>query len=386
MRLKILIFIQVVFVGFAYTQQTKEPSFWKTNFEFDGYIKFMQTFSGDQNGNVYDQSLWHNRLNAKLRLNSNHEFVLQARNRLLYGEAIRLNTQMKSFLGFDNGIVDLSFVAGESDKFLYSGIVDRFYYKGVVKNWEWSVGRQRINWGINSFFNANDIFNAFSITDFDYEERPGSDAVRVQKYFKNGSDLEVAGAIYSDTAIVAAAKYGWNFKNYDIQILAGKYYSDYVVGGGWAGNIKNWGFKGEVSYFIPDKGKEDHAASLSVAGEYILKNGKFISLGALYSSEGLKSGEDVSTALLNFNTSAKNLMPTQWSGMVTFGGQINELSNFAIVLLYMPEVKMGMLMPSVTYSMAQNWDVSLHMINVAGIVNKDFITLANAFFRMKYSF
>ena len=63
------------------------------------------------------------------------------------------------------------------------------------------------------------FFNAFTFTDFDYEERPGSDAVSIQKYFNNGSDVEVALSINRDTAFVAATKYSWNYWNYDFQIL-----------------------------------------------------------------------------------------------------------------------------------------------------------------------
>lgn len=386
MRFKIFIFLQFFLFETVLAQNKYDQSYLKSHFEINGYVKFMQTFTGDLEGGVYDQSLWHNRINTKYIINENHEILLELRNRIMYGEAVSLNTSLKSFLDLDNGVADLSFVAGENDKFLYSGIIDRFYYKGISGNWEWSIGRQRINWGINSFFNANDIFNAFNLTDFDYEERPGSDAFRIQKYFKNGSDLELAGAVYADTSIVAALKYGWIFKNYDLQVLGGKYFEDYVFGGGWAGNIKNWGFKGELSYFIPDSKINKQAASVSVSGEYILKNGKFISLGALYSSNGLRGGASVTESLLSFQASAKSLMPTQWTVMTTFGGQLKELSNFTIILLYMPEIKLGLLMPSISYSIAQNWDVSLFMINVAGVMNGDAIAFANGFFRMKYSF
>ena len=386
MRFKVFIFLQVLFYANAIAQNENKPSYLKDHFELNGYVKFMQTFSGDLDGNIYDQSLWHNRVNTKYRINNHHEILLELRNRIMYGEAVKLDNSLKSFLDLDKGIADLSLVGGENDKFLYSGIIDRFYYKGVYGDWEWSIGRQRINWGINTFFNAKDLFNAFNLTDFDYEERPGSDAIRIQKYFKNGNDLELAGAIYGDTSIVGALKYGWNFKNYDLQVLAGKYYEDYVFGGGWAGNIKNWGFKGEVSYFISDSKSAKQAASVSVSGEYILKNGKFISVGTLYSANGLRGGSSVTTSLLSFQTSAKNLMPTQWTGMLTFGGQLKELSNFAIVFLYMPEVKLGLLMPSISYSMAQNWDISLFMINVAGVMSGEPIAFANGFFRMKYSF
>ena len=381
--------ILFVFFGVSLSAQEDSLSFWKKHTEINGYVKFMQTFSGDGEGNIYDQSLWHNRINTKYfnyTEKGGSEIYLELRNRIMYGEAIRINPSLKTMLDVDGGIADLSFVAGEEDKFLYSGIIDRLWYKGYYNNWEWSLGRQRINWGINTYWNANDIFNAFTFTDFDYEERPGSDAARVQKYFKNGSNMEIAASLNSDTSIVAGAKYGWNIWNYDFQILAGKYLEDYIIGGGWAGGIKNWGFKGETAYFFYPEDNSQSAGSISISSEYILKGNNFLGLGTLYSSNGVVGGTDVSASLFSFQTSAKSLMPTRWSAMATFGGEINGLTNYALVFVYMPGVDFGLLMPSITRSVAQNFDLSFHMINVAGRFNNETVFLGNGFARAKWSF
>ena len=330
-KVLIIIFALFTMIGFS---QSDSSSFWKEHTEFNGYVKFMQTFSGDQEGNIYDQSLWHNRLNSKFfkrTKNGENEFSLELRNRIFYGEAIQMNSQIKEMLDVDLGIADLSFVLGESDKFIFSTIIDRLWYKGSFKDWEWSMGRQRVNWGINSYWNSNDLFNAFTFTDFDYEERPGSDAVRVQKYFKNGANIEVAGSVNSDTAFIGATKLSWNKWNYDFQVLAGKYYDDYVIGCGWAGGIKKWGFKGESSYFMNTDDITNTVGSLSVSGEYILPGNKFIGLGLLYSSSGVVGNTDVSSSFLTFQTSAKSLMPTRWSAMTTFVGEFNGLTKTALV-------------------------------------------------------
>ena len=386
---KIVLIIFVFFTTIGLSQSDSSSSFWEEHTEINGYVKFMQTFSGDQEGNIYDQSLWHNRINTKLfnsNKNGGNEFFLELRNRIFYGEAIQINSQIKEMLDVDLGIADLSFVLGESDKFLYSTIIDRLWYKGSFKDWEWSMGRQRVNWGINSYWNSNDLFNAFTFTDFDYEERPGSDAVRIQKYFKNGAGLEVAGSVNSDTAFIGAAKLSWNKWNYDFQVLAGKYYDDYVVGCGWAGGIKKWGFKGESSYFINSEYRTNSDGSLSVSGEYILPGNKFIGLGVLYSSSGVVGNTDVSSGFLAFQTSAKSLMPTRWSAMTTFVGEFNELTNYALILVYMPGVDFGIFMPSINRSLAQNFDLSFHMINIGGRLNNQNTFLANGFVRMKWSF
>jgi len=184
-----LIVLSAVFmlIGYNLTAQSDSASYWKKHFDVNGYVKFMQTFSGDMEGEIYDQSLWHNRFNLKFNSqtkNGGTELYLESRNRMFYGEAVQINSFMKDTLAKDAGFLDLSFSAGDERSFLYGGTFDRLWYKGYYKSWEWSLGRQRINWGINSYWNANDLFNAFTFTDFDYEERPGSDALRIQKIFK----------------------------------------------------------------------------------------------------------------------------------------------------------------------------------------------------------
>ena len=81
----------------------------------------------------------------------------------------------------------------DSSRWVFHIMLDRLYAEYTYKNFEAKVGRQRINWGINMAFNPNDIFNAFSYFDFDYEERPGSDAILLKYYTGIASSIEVAG-------------------------------------------------------------------------------------------------------------------------------------------------------------------------------------------------
>jgi hypothetical protein len=56
------------------------------------------------------------------------------------------------------------------------------------------------------------------------------------------------------------------------------------------------------------------------------------------------------------------------------------------VFVYLPGTKFGLLMPSITRSVAQNFDLSFHMINVGGSMNNEPVFLANGFVRAKWSF
>jgi len=108
-------------------------------------------------------------------------------------------------------------------------------------SWQITLGRQRVNWGVDRVWNPNDIFNAYSFIDFNYEKRPGSDALRVQ-YFKDMDyTLDLAVKITdAPNELIAAALYKFNKWNYDIQVLDGVYKRDMVTGTGWAGNINNY--------------------------------------------------------------------------------------------------------------------------------------------------
>ena len=70
-------------------------------------------------------------------------------------------------------------------------------------------------------FNPNDLFNAYSLVDFDYQERPGVDAVRFQYYGENMSSFEGAVQIGNslDSTVIAGL---WKFNKwkYDFQFLA----------------------------------------------------------------------------------------------------------------------------------------------------------------------
>ena len=115
-----------------------------------------------------------------------------------------------------------------------------------------NAGRQRINWRINFLWNVNDIFNAYNFSDFDYEERQGTDAIVFSKYIKDLNKLDVAISIIRDFKNYSiVARYGWNKNIYDFQVLSGKVQDNVFIGGGCDGSIKNIGWKGELSTFYP---------------------------------------------------------------------------------------------------------------------------------------
>ncbi len=152
----------------------------------------------------------------------------------------------------DQGWVDMSWNILNEQSFFLNTTIDRLWADFNYGKFQARVGRQRINWGQTLVWNPNDVFNSYSFFDFDYVERPGSDAIRLQYYPGSSSAMELAvKADYRDH-ITASALYRFNKWGYDIQFLAGYVNSeDLMAGAGWSGAIGSVSFRGEASWFQP---------------------------------------------------------------------------------------------------------------------------------------
>lgn len=336
-------------------------------------------------------NFFHNRLNFRYYANNKITAGVDFRNRFFYGEALEMNPFFADAIDYDPGLVDLSFNLYESKSFLLNSTIDRAWLDYMDDKWNIRLGRQRINWGLNLAWNPNDIFNAFNFTDFDYEERPGSDAVKVQRFLKGMNNLELVykftGNIDDD---VVALKYGFNKWRYDFQVFGAKAEKDAVLGLGWAGSIKNIGFKGEATYFQPYQQliETDGVLSAAVSFDYTFKKGIYVNFGSLYNS----SGSDSPSALLNgqvFATgiAAKSLSPSQLSYMGQVSGNFTPLFTWSTATIYLQGVNVLFLMPSLSYSISNAWDVNLLGQVYLGEQQKVFRNLGSAvFLRLKWSF
>jgi len=114
---------------------------------------------------------------------------------------------------------------------------------------------------------------------------------------------------------ITAARYCINLNGYDFQWIAGHYKGDPTLGFGWAGNIKEAGFKGEAQYYF-DNHDTTGQLNATVGFDYMFKKGWYLNTGFLYNSLGLdqniQNGQN-----LNLQLSAKNLMPTKYNILMT---------------------------------------------------------------------
>ncbi len=374
----------------SYGQDETPSKSWKDQFNLNGYVKYMQTNSFRHIDTLLTDNLIHNRLNFKYYPNANLTFSVELRNRLFYGESVELNPFYADAIDQDNGAIDLSFNLIETQSLVLNSTIDRANIEWAKGKWNVRIGRQRINWGINMAWNPNDLFNAYNFIDFDYQERPGSDAIRVQYFNKPMSQIELAYRPGKDLdSSIIAGLYRFNKKGYDFQILAGNYFTDLTIGTGWAGNIFQAGFKGEASYFHPKSNLVDTSGSFvsSVSLDYTFDKGIFLSSGVLFNSAGTKDG-DLSQLQTTFgNLSAKNLMPTKWTALLQVSGSFTPIFGGSMTTMYLPSINGFFFIPTLNYSILENWDIDCVGQILFSDYQSQFTNVSNAlFFRLRWSY
>lgn len=258
---------------------------------------------------------------------------------------------------YDDGIFDLTWDWTSDSSYLFYTNTDRLNLKFTKGKFETTVGRQRINWGINLVWTPNDIFNSFNYFDFDYAERPGCDAILLEYYTGVASSVQLATKLDHDTNLTAALLYKFNRWNYDFQALGGVMENDVVLGAGWTGYVKNAGFTGEGSYFIDRKKFSDTNGVFigSIGLNYTLKNGLLLNGSYLFNSAGTTGAAGWGNALALFRdispkdfTLAKNSIFGQLSYPITplIKGDLSAIFN--------PNDKSGYFGPSVDMSLTNN--------------------------------
>lgn len=259
----------------------------------------------------------------------------------------------------DYGWMDLTKQwVSDSSYYLFTNI-DRAYINFTRKNLEVIAGRQRINWGTNLVWNPNDIFNTFNYFDFDYVERPGCDAVKVQYYTGMASSMQLAWKVDSDNKHTIAGMYKFNKWNYDFQFLGGVIQDDIVVGAGWSGDIKGAGFNGEATWFIPHevpKGSDHYSVLIASAGaNYTFPNSLYLHASAIYNSDGTTGKAFLGNAIIiDRDISAKTLTPSRMEIFGEAAYQISPLIRGTMAGIINPYDGSAFVGPSVDISLTDN--------------------------------
>jgi hypothetical protein len=354
----------------------------------DGYLSTIQSAMFDSLSGpfIYD-NLIHNRMNFKGYVNENITFAAEFRNRLFTGDMVRSGRSYSEMTGSDQGWIDMSWNIINRQSFFLNSTIDRLWLDFNYGKFQARAGRQRINWGQTLVWNPNDIFNAYSFFDFDYIERPGSDAVRLQYYPDYSSSVELVIKANYENHLTTASLYRFNKWGYDIQFLAGYFNSeDLVAGAGWSGAFGSVSFRGEISWFQPVKNFSDTTGTgIFTSGfDKVFANNSSAQIQLMYCNNPLNLTSF--NSLYSGNYSTKEIAFSKFSAFGQYSYPVTPLLNISLSAMWFPDLKGYFAGPSIDYSLAGNVDFSLVWQHFNSHMNNTRTRINMGFFRVKVSF
>ncbi len=378
----IMIILIVLFCFRAGAQEKPAPASLK------GYVTTMQSVMFESlSDNFINDNLLHNRLNFKGFITSDLTIALEMRNRLFTGDMVKSGPFYADYTGSDPGWIDMSWNLLNKPSILFNIKTDRLWIDYSRDRFQVTIGRQRINWGQAIVWNPNDIFNAYSFFDFDYMERPGSDAVRIQYFPSFSSALELAVKTDSHDNITAAGLFRFNRWSYDLQFLAGYSESkDFVTGLGWSGVLGSSSFRGEGSWFIPVNNETEAGGTLIVTAgiDRILKDNSMFQLQFMYCNNPVELNNF--TGLYANTLSAKDLAFSEFTAFGQFTWAAGPLLNLTLSGMWFPDIDGFFAGPSADFSLAENMDFSFIWQYFNSVLGGERNKMNLGFLRIKYSF
>jgi hypothetical protein len=357
-------------------------------FSLNGYVSTMESAIFDSlSGPFMVDNLIHNRLNFKAYLNENITFATEVRNRLFVGDMVRTGPSYSEMIADDQGWIDMSWNILNEASFFLNATIDRLWIDFNYSKFQARIGRQRINWGQTLVWNPNDIFNAYSFFEFDYVERPGSDAIRLQYYPDYSSAIELAVKADFDDKITAAALYRFNKWGYDIQVLSGYFNSeDIVAGAGWSGAFGSVSFRGEISWFQPVTHFADSTGTglFTIGFDKAFKNNSILQFQFMYCNN--PTNYDDFLSFYSGSISTKELAFSKFTPFGLYSYPVTPLLNLSVSAMWFPDMNGYFAGSSLDFSLAENVDFSLYWQYFKSEINNTESRVNLGFLRIKYNF
>ena len=372
-------------------------------FEYNGYAKYL--FSTSKIPRIEDRlndHLLHLRLNTKWFASENLTAALEIRFRAFYGESVEQIPFYKELIQTPHDFAELDAILWESEKSLGYIEADRFWIDYYRDNLHVILGRQRVAWGTCWVWNPTDLFNPLNVLNFDYEELPASDAVRLQYYTGPVTKLDITYKPAKDSHNqILAGLWSLNKWDYDFNLIAGMRFKKWLSGFSWAGDILDAGFRGEVlvsqapnqpdtNSLYQQIGEPSLASwdkpivSIALSGDYTFPNTFYIHTEILYNNNGKTS------KTLLFQEEAMSLgmlSAARWSLYQEFAYDITPLLRGTLYGIFNPGDKSFVIVPSISYSLITNLDLFFISNFFEGESLTQFGEFGTSFYaRIKFSF
>jgi hypothetical protein len=362
-------------------------------YQIGGYVKYLFSNTDIPTFGRVNDHILHSRLNGRYFLSDEITVAAEVRNRIFAGGSVERVPNYISSIRSDHDLGNADVIWWTSPSTAAHSEIDRLWVDGSFGDVTVSAGRQRIAWGTALVWNPIDLFNPLSILDFDYEERPGADAIRAQYFMNEVSKFEIAfkpGGTVSRRVI--AGKVLVNSWEYDLHLIGGMTGVEPFWGFAWAGDIAGAGFRGEMisrkigsetaNFFPSLRDAWTTTAVLSI--DYTFTNNTYLHTEALFNNRGTAKN---SADFVPLSRALGLFTPARWSLFQEISFDLHPLVRLSGFIIYNPNDRSSATVPSATWSVVENFDLSIFGIIFSGRPTTEYGGYGETFLvRGKYSF
>ncbi|MDQ6986646.1 MAG: hypothetical protein Q9M25_02440 [Mariprofundaceae bacterium] len=239
------------------------------------------------------------------------------------------------------------------------------------------IGRQRIAWGSGRLWNPTDRFNPVDPTALELDQKTGADSILGEWRYSDSGALQIVtapGRGQHKLSRKTAFRMRDTFGEMDVSMLAGRIGSETVFGADLAANVSGGGLHGELLHARPANSAS--YSQLSAGYEYTLSN-RLLPEGLYLLGEYFFNGAAKRLALPGaaerLNSRVRHLF-----GMAA-GYDITPLIRIEISSIIDVVKGSAFIAPRVTWSLAENWQLSAFVLAFGGHAGSEFGDRANVY-------
>ena len=391
--LRILAMGHLLLICSSYAVPQSDTSGLTDIFQMGGYVKYLFSATNTPAIGRVNDHLLHARLNGKFFFSEELRGDVEIRNRIYYGGSVSNSPDFLTSIRADHDLPNADVVWWNNGSSVGYSELDRLWLDATLGRFQCTIGRQRIAWGTALVWNPTDLFNPLSVLDFDYEERPGVDAIHMQYFSSAVSKVELAIKPGKNRLRrVVAGKILINRWAYDFHFLGGEQGGYPFAGLAWAGDIAGGGFRGElISKKISDETvtlfpslHNTWSTSVALSGDYTFPSDTYIHTEVLYNNRGTPgsaAGDLLRSQMLGLLSSAR------WSLYQELSFDLHPLVRATAFVIYNPDDHSSVWVPSLAWSVVENVDISFFGLLFEGKSGTEYGDFGQSLFlRGKYSF
>ncbi|MFC1770551.1 hypothetical protein ACFLZV_01560 [Candidatus Margulisiibacteriota bacterium] len=311
--------------------------------DFVGYYKNEIAVISKKSGEILIADI--NKLRFRIETEINQDFKIQ-----LEPEYVSLfNSESLNIAGIS-----------ETEKLVW----DRVYARLSVLGADYTIGRQRIAWGVGSVWQPTDVFNIFAYSFVvAEEERRGVEAVRIQIPFGIATELE--GVVLTAGEFAQSAKgirYRTNVENYDLSLsFVDMANNEKQIGFDLIGELWELGVYTEWAFRSNDSGGSYSQGVLGI--NYTFENGWGVDTEFFFNSQGVRSKDAYDWSAYK---AGKIMHLAKNYGYFGLRKILDEITYIGMALIINGDDNSLILSPSYTRNVFENFDLSIQAVFMGG--------------------